>query len=601
MRDYPYKIGSEQVTVRVVENAEDLAAFEEWATRAMSAGAVGVDCETTGLEMYAGDTLRTVQFGDAYTGWVLPVEKSPRLAAVAAEYVRRIPLMVGHNIGFDLRFIDRHLGVSLEDTWPRSRDTYIYSHLIDPLEVKDGGIGHSLEALTRKYVDAKTADEVKGSITGLAKEYKTTKDKVWSIVDIDHPGYNLYAGMDPILAVRLFQKLEPKVPSVSAHLVPYEHLVAMICSLIDRNGFLLDQEYSQGLSDKLRADEEYAAAHAMLWFGVESVNSTDDVASGLMDLGFRIPGRTATGKYKVDKALLDSLVVDDPEIGSPAHLAAAVQEAKRASKWRSSWVDKFLNGTDAEGRIHPYTNPLRARTARMSITGIPAQTLPSGDWIVRRCFIADPGQTIVSVDYKAQELRVLAALSGDPTMRAAFAEDADLHQLTADAAGVDRKVGKMANFLQVYGGGAAKLADNAGVPFPVAKRVIQAFAAKYPGVAELSKSTQAEAKRNGRIVTATGRVIPVDPDRAYAGLNYKIQSASRDVTARGLINLHNAGFTPYMRLVVHDEVVASLPIEHAEYGSREIARHMRMDLRGVDIDTDPEIYGMSWGHGYIKD
>jgi DNA polymerase-1 len=237
----------------------------------------------------------------------------------------------------------------------------------------------------------------------------------------------------------------------------------------------------------------------------------------------------------------------------------------------------------------------------MSITGIPAQTLPAGDWMVRRCFLADNGERIASVDYQTQELRVLAYLSEDPTMVQAFRNGDDLHQLTADAAGVDRKIGKMANFLTVYGGGPGKLVESAGVTFPVAKRVLDAFAETYPGVAKLSAKLQREAARDGHITTPVGRVLPVDPTRAYSALNYVIQSSSRDVTGRALIRLHEAGFTPYMRLVIHDEVLVSLPEDKAEWGARRVAEIMAEQMGPVFIGTDPEVGGRSWGSLYGAD
>ncbi|MEU4709460.1 DNA polymerase [Nocardia salmonicida] len=574
--------------------------FEGWITRAANRGPVGVDSETTGLAMYSGDTLRTVQFGDAWTGYVLPVEKSARLRALAAHWLRRLPCMVLHNASFDLQFFEEGLGVPAAELWPRVRDTKIIAHLADPRGQEEGGTGHGLEQLTRAHISAVVAEEVKASMGALAREMKTTKSEVWRKVDIDNPAYNLYAGMDPILAVRLYQKLLPRVPNVSRHLINYEHDLARVCTAMERRGFLLDVDYTQGLSERLQQQEDEATMHAAAFFSVESVNSTRDVASAFLDLGVKIPGRTATGEYKIDKVFLDSLVTDDPEIGSPAHLAAAVQEAKKARKWRTTWIDGFLAGADRAGRIHPVINPLRARTARMSITGIPAQTLPSGDWIVRRCFIADPGETVIAVDYKAQELRVLAALSGDPTMQHAFANDLDLHQITADAAGVVRPVGKMANFLTVYGGQADALALQASVPRPTAVRTLKAFGETYPGVIAYSKKRQADARRDGYITTATGRVLPVDRSRAYSALNYDVQSTSRDVTCRGLLALDKAGLTEYLRLPVHDEVVASVPTHQAEEAKRAIAQLMRMELRGVLIDTDAETAGASWGHKYMK-
>jgi DNA polymerase-1 len=218
--------------------------------------------------------------------------------------------------------------------------------------------------------------------------------------------------------------------------------------------------------------------------------------------------------------------------------------------------------------------------------------------MIRSAFLADEGEVIGSIDYIAMELRVLAALSGDPVMRQAFAEGADLHQMTADAAGVDRKVGKLSNFQRVYGGGARALAEATGLPLSVCEQVGKAFDETYQGVAAYSQRLQKQARRDGYITTVTGRRLPVDKSRAYSALNYMIQSSSRDVLGRALISMDEAGLTPYLRLPVHDEVITSLPESEAKELAAEIAAHMRMDLRGVDIATDPEIGGRSWGTLY---
>lgn len=601
MRTFQYKVDGEPVTIRVAETDRDLGEFSHWIDTNNNSP-LGADTETTGLDIYsAGYRLRTAQFGNSVESWVIPIERGQKFRHAARLAIAPLRQLIMHNASFDLQVLEKHLEIPMSGLWPKTTDTKILAHLIDPRGAEEGGTGHRLEDLTRAYIDPVVAAEVKGLMPKLAKKYRTTKDLVWKVPELlDDPEFMLYAGMDPILACRLRAKLAPVVPGESAHLIAYEHNLARVCAEMERTGFLLDVEYSGQLATRLKADEDEASFHAQAFFGIEAVNSTEQVADALEELGVRITGRTETGKRKVDKELLEQLAEDEPAIGSVGHLVAAVTEAKRARKWRTTWVQGFLNGADPHGRVHPSINPLRARTARMSITGIPAQTLPANDWIVRRCFLADPGQTVVSVDYKAQELRVLAALSGDPTMRRAFAEGADLHQLTADAAGVPRPVGKMANFLQVYGGGPATLATKAGITLPDAKRVITQFERTYPKVAQLAKRLAAEAKTNGFVTTPVGRRLPVDPGRWYAALNYVIQSTSRDVTCRGLLALDEAGWTPYMRLPVHDEAVASLPIEHAEWGAREIGRHMRMDLRGVDIDTDSEVYGPSWGHGYMK-
>jgi DNA polymerase-1 len=220
---------------------------------------------------------------------------------------------------------------------------------------------------------------------------------------------------------------------------------------------------------------------------------------------------------------------------------------------------------------------------------------------VRRCFLAEEGDVMASVDYQTQELRVLAALSGDRTMIEAFKTGADLHQMTADASQVVRKVGKMANFLTVYGGGAKTLAQNASIDFPTAKRVLDGFAKTYPGVARYSKKLAAEAGRQGYIINSMGRRLPVDSSRTYSALNYMIQSSSRDVTCRALIRLHEAGYTPYLRLPIHDEIVASLPEAEAEKAAAHIGYLMQEEMGPVLIGTDPEVGKRSWGSLYGAD
>jgi DNA polymerase-1 len=411
--------------------------------------------------------------------------------------------------------------------------------------------------------------------------------------------------MDPILAARLASKLTPLVPVSARPLVRYEHELAEVCALMERTGFLLDVEYTDKLAEQLRVDESIASEKALM-YGCDMVNSTDQVADVIEGLGGKITGCTPTNKRQVNEAVLSEFAKQNTPLGE---FAQAVIDAKKAGKWRKTWVQKFLDQRDAGDRCHASINPLQARTARMSISGIPAQTLPAGDSLIRRCFVADPGHRIVSVDYQAQELRVLASLSGDATMIQAFRENTDLHLLTARAAFGDhitkddpeRKYAKVVNFGRVYGGGAKTVAEQTGLDLGKAQQVVAGFDRAYPGVAVLSKKLQKEAIRSGYITTPVGRRLPVDQARAYSALNYLIQSSSRDVTGRALIRLHKHGFTPYLRLPIHDEVLASVPEARAAWGAGEIARVMQEEMGPVHIGTDAEVGGRSWGSLYGAD
>lgn len=592
MIELRHEVAGDLVTINVVETPEDLAGFRDFILA--HSNCLAVDTETTGLDIYSGTfECRLVQFGTHDEAWVLPVELTEKLVEEVRQALQTVRKLVLQNASYDLQVLDRCFGIKMEELWPKVMDTQILAKLVDPRPYEAGGFGHSLEELIREFISEEQAANVKGLMVKLAQEHKTTKAKIWREIDLFHPEYLTYAGMDVVFTSRVCSSLVKLLPDVSRGLVPYEHKISEICSYIDRRGFLLDVEYSQGLFNKWKAERDVWEAIAFSDYGVESVNSSDDVAEALEEIGVTgIMRSDKTGLRLVNKELLSRLI----EEGNP--LAELVSEAKKLGKWSKTWVQKFLDSRDSNGRCHTFINPLQARTSRMSITGIPAQTLPAGDWLVRRCFVAEPGHVIASVDYQTQELRVLAALSGDRTMIKAFEENLDLHQITADASGVSRKVGKMANFLTVYGGGPKTLAEQASIDIPTAKRVLAGFARTYPGVAAYGKKLATEATKNGYIITPMGRRLPVDSSRAYSALNYMIQSTSRDVTCKALIRLHEAGFTPYLRLPIHDEIVASLPAEKAQWGAQRIAELMAEEMDSVLIGTDSEVGKRSWGSLY---
>ncbi|AOT25488.1 DNA polymerase [Mycobacterium phage BabyRay] len=608
MIEHRHEVAGDEVVIRVVETEDDLEGFRDFIRAHL--GFLGLDSETTGLDIYSDDfRCRTVQFGTPHEAWVVPVELGPPFEGAVIDALKAVNGFVLHNAAFDLQVFDRTLSVPMEAMWPKVKDTRILSHLVDPRGKDEGGIGHSLEETVRHYVDATVADNVKTLMADLAAARKgVTKATIWKKIELFDPTYNLYAGMDPILAARLIQKLAPLV-KVRDELIDNEHRLAEICSYMERQGFLLDVEYTEELSLDLKVKESHYNEVA-LNFGCEKINSTDQVADVLESMGVRIIGRTPSGKRQVNDDLLSKLVMEgSPEV---SQFAEAVIEGKKAGKWRKTWVDTFLKTRDSQNRCHASINPLRARTARMSITGIPAQTLPSGDWIIRRCFLADEGHKMASVDYQAQELRVLAALSRDKAMVEAFLNDEDLHLKTARAAWPDREItkdsperkyAKTVNFGRVYGGGAKTVAEQTGLDMAQAQQVVSGFDRAYPEVQKLSQRLQREAIRNGYITTPFidglgGRRLPVDPQRAYSALNYLIQSSSRDVTARALLRLHDAGFTPYLRLPIHDEILASVPADHAEWGAKRIGELMAEQMGPVLIGTDPEVGGRSWGSLY---
>jgi DNA polymerase-1 len=602
---------------------------------------------------------RLAQFGNHDTAWILPVELGEVFVQAMKWALAKVKRLAAQNRGFDLHVIEADFGVDpfplVQKTW----DTKILAHLVDGRAVKEGGVGLKLEELVKHYVDAGLGAQIKGSMTeiaqdmnrqkevvgfkardkekvthefrfsdrpGLTKEElkaegysyirefkegiygKVNKDTVWRKVPLFHEGYLLYAGMDPIFAYRLTKTLFPLIPRKSLHygLIGWEHRLNWITYQLERTGYLVDAEYTAARIEELKAEEEKWKAVAAEW-GVDLIGSSEQIIEALTGLGFKLTKRTKPsaahpkGQLSTDDSVLSS--IDHP-------LTEAILKAKSAQKKRSTWFEAAYNNRDRDGRVHPSINSLQARTGRMSITGaIAAQTLPSGTGYVRNCFLAEEGHVSATVDYASMELMFLAADSGDARMLKAYNEGEDLHNITAAGAfglmGWDpndkeakhpkRKAGKGTNYTVCFGGGWNAVSTQWDISEEDAKKAVKGFWDTYPATKKLSNKCSDEARRNGYVFTVSGRRILVDESRPYAGMNYRIQGTCRDITARGAIELDKAGFTKYLRLIIHDEFVFSFPRERAEELTKQAAQIIQFVYKGLLIPADGEIGDRSWG------
>ncbi|MEW1551402.1 DNA polymerase [Streptomyces tsukubensis] len=616
MKRFLYRIAGDETVTRVPETPADLEDFRRWVERAAASGdIVGADTEATGLDTFSpGFRLRTVQVGDARDAWVIPMESGPAFEDAARWALMILPRLVFHNAPFDLLVLDRHLRVPLATLAPKVVDTKIIAHLFDSRRRHEGGFGLGLKELCARLVDPDAPDTA-ADLTAVFRSIGETKATGWAKIGIDHPTYLQYAGLDAILVSRLLPVLLERLRAlgISQRLIDFEHRVMYICAKMERRGMLVDQPYVRDLIGRL--DDE-AAHHAALaaQYGVTSVNAPAQVAAALGGMGETLTERTPSGALKVDKAILLDLADLDAQ-WIPRHtrtanpLADAVLRSKRAGKWRASYGVAMRDGLDVDGRIHCKINSLQARTARMSIAGPPLQQLPSGDWVIRRALEAEAGYRIISVDYSAVEMRILAALAAEPVMIRAIAEGRDLHAFTAELiygpefTGFHRKLCKGVGFGKVYGGGALTLSRQTGAPLQDVRRAISAYDRTYRAINRYSSRLQRQARADGYAVwTPGGRRLPLDRDRVYASTNYVVQSTARDVLCQALIEMDAAGLVDdYLYLPIHDEVLGSAPEDIAEDVAREIGKVMSMSFLGVPLDTDPDVGGRSWGSLYMKD
>lgn len=605
MKVFTHTLAGSECVIHFPETRSDLYGFEEFLSRGDKV--LGFDTETTGLDIFSpGYKLRLAQFGNDREAWVLNVDLF-RDAVIRA--LRQPRAFVVHNAAFDLLVVDRHLGVKLEELGPRVFDTRILAHLLDPRSEGEGGIGVSLKPLSAVYVDPDAPDTQEG-LTAVFRSLGFTKKTGWANIPIDEPTYVRYAGLDALLVSRLFKELGPVVKAVGlSHLSKFEHHLQILLAILQRRGMLLDVPYVEQLKAQLVAEAERFALVAKR-YGVANVNSTDQVSAALLAMGEELTERTAGGKPKVDKAVLSVLADLDRQwerVGArePNPLADAVMRSKRAGKWADTYAQAFLDLKDADDRLHPMIGGLQARTARMSVSRPPLQQLPSSDWTVRRAFIADPGQVIIAADYAQVEMRVLAALAEEETMKQAIASGVDLHDFTAERiygpafTKAQRKLCKSVSFGKVYGGGAVSLARQSGASLEAVREAVRAYDETFPGINRYSRrlSQRAEFGRK-EVITPSGRHLPLDRDRLYAATNYVVQSTARDLLAQAIVDVFDAGLGDHLLLPVHDELIAQAPEADAAEVIQEIGRVMESDFYGVHIASDPEVYGPSWGHGY---
>jgi DNA polymerase-1 len=614
MQTFTYTLGGAECQIYYPERLDDLAGFDSFLAEGDKV--LGLDTETTGLDVYSPEAdpvalangtprLRLVQIGNAVQAWVL---RADLFADAIRRALRQNRFFVMHNAAFDLQVLDRHLGVTIEELGPRVFDTRILAHLLDPRQPHEGGAGLRLKELSAIYVDPDAPDTADG-LTKVFNSLKFTKANGWARIPVDHPTYLLYAGLDPILAVRLFAELGPLVRDVGLdNLSKFEHHLQILLAMLQRRGMRVDVPYTEHLIEDL-AEESVRFSQVAATFGVPNVNSTKQVGEALEAMGEKLTERTKTG-WKVDKEVLMPLADLDRdwlriEAREPNLLADAVLRSKRAGKWKTAYAEAFLALKDTEDRLHASIGGLQARTARMSVSRPPLQQLPSGDWKVRRAFIADPGQTIIAADYSQVEMRVLAALSRDEAMIQAIADGLDIHDAVATGmfgpgfTKQQRKLAKNTGFGEVFGGGAVTLARQAGVTVEVAKEAKALFAEGFPGIKRYGRALMRRAEFGKKeVITPSGRHLPLDKDRLYSATNYVVQSTARDILAQALVDLFDAGLGEHLLIPVHDEIVAQAPAKDAREVVDEIGRVMNGTFLGVSITSEASVYGPSWGHGY---
>lgn len=584
-------------TITVADRDEDLGPL--W-TAMNGRGTWAADTETTGLKIYsAGYKVRIVQVGTGDHAWILRPDFPEHREAIVASVTKQDTNW--HNMPFDGLSLEVTMGIPFHDIASKAKDTEVRSRLLDPRDQKQGGIGHRLKDLAEKWVMPGCKD-ARAEVVAAGRKYGIKAANIWPEIPLDDPVYLRYAGQDVLITARLADVQKGQI--AERHLERFEAfelVLAEQCADMQRIGTLLDKEWAEEHRARMVSTLDTNESKLREQYHIDQ---TANYAHTSKKSLLRAFGEYAVSWSKftekthepcLDAEVLESIV---DRGGEAAGLARTVLDAKKAKHY-ADYISTMLDLAGVDNRVHPDIRPLRAATARMSISSPPLQQLPKDDEAVRGCLRADHGDTLISADGSQIEFRIAAAVSGDPVMRSAIANGEDLHRTVAiDLYGEgftkeQRDIAKGVGFGRLYRGQPKGLSAQTGIDLPTVKKAVKAFDRAYPHTAKWGEKVQQYvAAGNHQIVTATGR--PLIVDRPWAACNYLIQSPARDVFAQGILNMHRAGLGPNLRLVVHDEVIVSVPTGEAEEYSRRIEDAMSCTFKTVEIEFVAKNIGERW-------
>lgn len=568
----------------------DLKSVAELAERLRSCGAFALDSETTSV-----DPMRAELVGLSFScaegeAWYIPVKGPADLTAgqqplPTGEVLKILaPLLsdpaikkCGHNAKYDLIVLARH-GVEVAGL---ASDTMVADYLLNP-----SGFQHNLDAVSLEHLGLKKIPT--SQLLGTGRNQRTM-----DLVPIEE--VSEYACEDADYTWRLQQVLMPKLDAFGLRPLLEEVEVPLIHVLMvmERNGVALDELYLAAMSGEL--EQELGVIEKSIYelagrkFNINSPKQLGEIL--FSELKLPSARRTKTG-FSTDVGVLEELAGAHP-------LPQRILDYRQLAKLKSTYVDalpRLIN--PATGRVHTSFNQTVAATGRLSSTEPNLQNIPIRTEVgrrIRRAFIpGDEGHLILDADYSQIELRIMAHLSGDRTLRDSFTAGEDVHARTAalvfkvpqaEVTPEQRRRAKEVNFGIMYGMGAYGLASRLGLSNEEAEQFIQAYFASYPGVQEYMLRTVREARQNGYVTTLLGRrrMIPeIASDnrrvREFAertAINTPIQGSAADLIKVAMIRiqkrLEEEKSAARMIMQVHDELVFEVPRADAE-ALREMVR-----------------------------
>jgi DNA polymerase-1 len=587
--DVPDAIPSEAIA-KHYEAVTTMEALDVWVARVEAAAIVALDTETDSLDAtrarIIGISLSVAPGEACYIPLAHSYAGAPDQLPMDAVLTRLRPWLenpnaakVGQNVKYDTH-VFAGAGVAVRGY---AHDTMLESYVLEAHKL------HSLESLAFRHLGR----------TGLTYEAvcgKGANQIPFAQVEVGRAAE--YACEDADMTLHVHQALWPRIesePGLADVYTRIEMPTSEILGRIERTGVLIDSALlaaqSQELASRMFALEQEAYALAGQPFNLGSPKQIGEILFG--KLGLPVGRKTASGAPSTDEDVLQELAADYP-------LPGKLLEHRSLSKLKGTYTDKLPAMVDPKtGRVHTNYAQAVAVTGRLSsndpnLQNIPVRTAEGRR--IREAFIAPEGSMILSADYSQIELRIMAHISADAGLLAAFGGGIDVHRATAsevfgvpvdEVSSEQRRYAKVINFGLIYGMSAFGLAANLGIERSAATAYIERYFARYPGVKRYMDETRASAAEKGYVATLFGRRVYLPeinkpgPRKAAAerqAINAPMQGTAADLIKLAMIAVQEAldreGRATRMIMQVHDELVFEVPDGELAWAKEAVPRIM---------------------------
>jgi len=564
--------------------------FAEWLARLQSAALIAFDCETTSLDPMRAEIVGVsfavepgraayVPFAHDYAGAPAQLRRDDVLTALKPILEDAKKDKLGQHLKYDMNVLSTY-GIAVCGVR--------YDSMLESYVWNSSGSRHDMNSLAHKYLGVETIRYE--DVTG-----KGARQIAFSQVDVQRAAD--YSAEDADVTLRLHHALWPKLegePKLRSVFETIEMPLVPVLARMEQTGVLIDTDklrtQSQELGRRMLELQQRAFELAGRHFSLDSPKQLQQLLYD--ELKLPVAFKTPSGQPSTNEEALEALA-------DQHDLPRLVLDYRTLAKLRSTYTDKLAEHVNPRtGRVHTSYHQAVAATGRLSSNDPNLQNIPirtEEGRRIRQAFIAPEGFRIVAADYSQIELRIMAHLSGDVGLTAAFHGNQDVHRATAaEVFGVppelidanQRRAAKAINFGLMYGMSAFGLARNLGIDRAEAQGYMKRYFERYPGVQAFMNATREQARRDGFVETLFGRRLylmeihsrnqGLRAGAERAAINAPMQGTAADIIKRAMITvaawLASLGDKARMIMQVHDELVFEVrddAVETISAGVRE--------------------------------